>query len=108
MPVSPNIPVILLIAVVLSLGAGVGTASLREFCDRSIRTTDDLARATGFPVLAAIPEIVTVKEIMRRRKLHTMLLAGTTAGIVCGLLVFHFLVMDINVFWAKMLRRLMI
>jgi polysaccharide biosynthesis transport protein len=107
-PVSPNIPAILLIALVFGLGAGVGTAALREFFDRSVRTSDDLARATGYPVLAAIPEIVTMKEIMRRRNLRKMLLAGTTAGIVGGLLVFHFLFMDINVFWARLLRRLMI
>ena len=107
-PVSPNIPAILLIAVVFGLGAGVGTAAIGQFGDRSVRTSEELARATGFPVLAAIPEIVTIKEIIRRRNLRKMLLAGTTAGLVGGLLMFHFLFMDINVFWAKLLRRLMI
>ena len=107
-PVSPNIPAILLIAVILGIGAGVGTGALREFGDRSVRTSDELARATGFPVLAAIPEIVTMKEVVRRRNLRKMLLAGTTAVFVGGLLMFHFLFMDINVFWAKLLRRLMI
>jgi len=54
-PFKPNRKAILLIGLVLGMGAGVGWASLREFTDFSIRSSDTLALNTSFPVLASIP-----------------------------------------------------
>jgi hypothetical protein len=34
---------------------GVGLAYLREFIDRSVKTTEELEAATGVPVVGAIP-----------------------------------------------------
>lgn len=107
-PVSPNVTAILLIGVILALGAGVGTASLLEYSDHSVRGTDALARATGFPVLAAIPEIKTAEDMARRGGRFKLLLAGGSICVTVGLFIVHFLVMDLNVFWAKLLRRLVI
>ncbi len=62
-PIKPNIPAILFIGLFLGIVAAVGTASLQEFNDRSVRDPKTLSALTHVPVLAAIPYIITEKEI---------------------------------------------
>ena len=104
-PISPNIPAIILIGFVLGIGAGIGAAALKENSDGSVYGIDELMRVTNVSVLGAVPVIVTEIDrshaITRRR----MIIATTLASFVVSLLVFHFLIMDLNVFWAKLLRR---
>jgi polysaccharide chain length determinant protein (PEP-CTERM system associated) len=107
-PFSPNIPAILLIGAILGLGAGAGAASLREHGDHSARSVEMLAKGTGFPVLAAIPMMVTAEDLIRRSNMRKVLLMGSAAVIVVGLLIVHFLVMDLDILWAKLLLRLSI
>ena len=107
-PFKPNRLAIMLIGVVLGIGAGVGWAALREFSDDAVRSADQLVFATKFPVLAGIPEIHTPEDITRLRKKRIVLAAGTACAIVVALLVFHFAIMDLDIFWAKLTRRLAI
>lgn len=104
-PVSPNVPAIMLIGLILGLGGGVGLAALRESSDRSVRSPEALARATSFPVLAAIPVIVTRQEIGQRQGRRKLTTAGVVLGLVAVVVVFNFWVMDLDVFWAKLLRK---
>ncbi len=105
-PVSPNVPAILLIGLILGVGAGAGAASLQEFSDNSARTPEELSRATGFPVLAGIPEIVTWQTQERKDPKRRLIIAGSVAALVLLLAVFHFFIMDLDIFWAKVLRKL--
>lgn len=107
-PVIPNIPVMLLIGVVLGMGAGVGTASVREFNDNSVRSPDDLGRETALPVLASIPDIVLPEEEARKKMKAYKAAVGIVLAMVAGVIIFHFLVMDLDVFWARLMRRLVI
>jgi capsular polysaccharide biosynthesis protein len=104
-PVSPNIPAILLIGLVLGTGVGVGMASLQEFNDHSARTPEALARATGFPVLAGVPEIVTWQETAETNSRRTHLIIGAGLAMLAVLLIFHFFVMDLEILWMKLSRR---
>ena len=104
-PVSPNIPVILIIGLVLGLGSGVGLAALNEQSDQTARTPETLAWATSFPVLACIPEIVTWQDLARQKTKNKRVLVGTVIFLVAGIAVFHFLIMDLDIFWAKLMRR---
>ncbi|MCB2184567.1 MAG: hypothetical protein KQH63_21295 [Desulfobulbaceae bacterium] len=105
-PYKPNRLAIFLIGIVLGIGAGVGTAALLEFSDESVRSSEMLSNATSFPVLAAIPVIQT-QEDQQRRKTRSVLMVLAIIGIlVAALVAFHFLVMDLNVFWAKLTRRM--
>jgi len=49
----------ILIALFLSLGAGIGLAFLLDFLDDSVRTSDDISRHLGLPTLALIPHSLT-------------------------------------------------
>lgn len=105
-PVSPNVPAILIIGLILGLGAGVGTAAFREYGDQGAHGIETLARATALPVLAAIPEIVTREETVARRHRRRMVAAGAAMVILVAIPLFHFFVMDLDVFVAKLMRRL--
>ena len=56
-PSSPKPLVNLAVGLILGLIAGVVVAYLRHHFDRRIRTRDDAARASGAPVLAAVPPL---------------------------------------------------
>ena len=107
-PYKPKRLAIMLIGLVLGIGTGIGFATLREFSDDAVRQADQLERATNFPVLAAIPPILTNKDIVRKRLKAIALAGGTLCVIVAGLAIFHFMVMDLYIFWAKLMRRLAI
>ncbi|MEA1946695.1 MAG: GNVR domain-containing protein, partial [Thermodesulfobacteriota bacterium] len=105
-PFKPNRMAIMLIGLILGIGAGVGWASLKEFTDQSIRDPRSLTAATSFPVLASIPEIVTIEDMQQIRFKRFFIIIALIVVIATGLTVFHFLVMDLNVFWAKLMRKL--
>lgn len=105
-PFKPNRLAIVLIGLVLGLGAGVGWAALREFTDDAVRNAEILTRQTGFPVLSGIPAIITPSEATRQIKMRKVKIISAVAAIPLGVIIFHFLVMDLDIFWAKLMRRL--
>jgi succinoglycan biosynthesis transport protein ExoP len=105
-PYKPNRMAILLVGFVLGAAVGVALASLREFLDHSVRSADALSLATKFPVLAGIPEIHSEIDIQRRKKMRVIKLLALVVFATGGLLIFHYFVMDLNIFWAKLMRRL--
>ena len=105
-PYKPNRIAIGLIGVVLGLGAGVGLASLMEFSDGSCRSADALSKASGFPVLTVVPDIITPRERKKRlivRILIIFLAVGLLAG---GVILFHFYVMDLTLLWLKINKKI--
>ena len=104
-PFKPNRLAIALIGFVLGLGAGIGMAAFKEYIDDSIRDADMLTQTTALPVLAVIPEILTRGDIMMRRLKRAAFVIGSFLIVIVGVAVFHFMVMDLNVFWAKLMRQ---
>lgn len=105
-PVSPNVPAILVIGLILGLGAGIGTAAFREYGDQTAHGIETLARATSLPVLATIPEIVTWEETASLKRRRRMAAAGTAMVVIVAIPLIHFFVMDLDILVAKLMRRL--
>ena len=105
MPCSPNIPAILLIGLVLGVGCGAGVAALREQNDDTARTPEQLYLGTNLPVLAAIPAILTWQDFAERRLRRRNVALVVLVALVLVPVVFQFLVMDLDVFWARLMRR---
>lgn len=106
-PHKPNRLAIMLIGTILGLGFSVGAAALRELTDRSVRDARGLESLASFPVISVIPRIVTAEDLVRRRR-RCVVATATGLGCVLGtVLVFHFLVMDLDVFYAKLERVVM-
>ena len=75
-PVSPKRWLIFLAGFIMSLGAGVGTVALAEHLDHSVKSSDELARLTGLPVLGSIIRIQTKEDITRARRKRQIDLGG--------------------------------
>jgi polysaccharide biosynthesis transport protein len=104
-PYKPNRLVIMLIGMVLGVGAGVGVAAFREFVDDTARSAEDLLKAGLGPVLGGIPVLVTAKEsrMLKRRRLTVA--AGAALVCILGVVAFHVWVMDLDLFWIKLMRK---
>jgi hypothetical protein len=105
-PISPNRLAIILIGLLLGIGSGVGTVSLKEFADQSVESPEELEQATGLPVLAAIPTIVTCGETRKRLYRKILVYLGIVMVIGAGLILVHFYVMDLDVLWVRLMRKL--
>jgi polysaccharide chain length determinant protein (PEP-CTERM system associated) len=105
-PVRPNRPAILLIGFVLGIAAGVGTAALQEASDRSAWKAEDLTKTIPFPVLAEIPEIVTLEDELRKKKRLKITVASGLLFILISALIIHFFVMDMDILWLRVMRHL--
>lgn len=104
-PFKPNRLAIMLIGLVLGVGAGVGLASLREFTHQGLWGVDTLATSTSFPVLASIPEIMTTEDLAQKKRKQVITITAIALLVFVGIVLFHFFVMDINIFWAKVMRK---
>ncbi len=54
-PIGPNRSRNIIVALLMSLAAGIGLAFLLDYLDDSIKTSDDIGRNLGLPTLAVIP-----------------------------------------------------
>jgi uncharacterized protein involved in exopolysaccharide biosynthesis len=105
-PHKPNRPAILLFGLVAGLGAGLGTASVREALDRSVRGAYDLAGRIAAPLLGSLPVAPTGEERRRRRR---RLIAGVVLALLAAaalVAAYHFFVRPLDVTWYMWLRRL--
>ena len=80
-------------------------AAFREQNDFTARTPEQLYLGTSLPVLASIPEILTAQDLERRSIRRRNTAIGVLIVLVLVPVAFQFLVMDLDVFWARLLRR---
>ena len=89
-PAAPNRLRLIFIGLILSMGLAGGTVGLIEHRDTSFHAVNELRTFTKVPVLVSIPQIVTKKDISRRRwqfclaLLGLAILFGTTYHIAQG------------------------
>ena len=105
-PFKPNRLAIVLIGLVLGIGAGVGLTALREFSDDAVRGAEALEAATGVAVLSGVPVIVTAEDAARNRRRHWLWAAAVVLAAALAVAGVHYLVMDLDVLWARLARRL--
>ena len=104
-PHKPNRPAILVITLVLSLGAGIGLAAVREVADGSLKSADELSRLTGLPVLSVV-SLMSSPEEKRARRIRWAAVTFAAVGVfVVGIMVMDRYVMPLEVFWAKVQRK---
>ena len=67
-PKSPNRQIVLALAVLLGLGAGVVVARLRDAFDRGARDPDEIEAGAGLAVLATVPHSAAQRRLARRAR----------------------------------------
>lgn len=105
-PAKPNRYAIAALGLVLALGSGLGTAALAEAMDVTVQGIDDVVGLLGSAPLAVIPTVETANEIRRQRIARFFVFAGLFAGVYVVMLLFHLLVMPLDVLWYVGLRKL--
>ncbi len=73
----------ILVALLVSLAAGVGLAFLLDYVDDSVRSSDDISRYVGLPTLAMIPHY---KGIEKRASKHLLAENGNGASLALATL----------------------
>lgn len=105
-PVSPNIMVMVFLAVILGVSAGLGVIILQEGMAAVIFGAAEVTALTGVAPLAVIGYMETKEEEAKHNlKRLYIVLAIILAGIL-ALALFHFFVKPIDVTWYILLRRL--
>lgn len=84
LPVSPKAKNILILSIVVGLIAGVVFVILAEIVDHVYRSSSQVARSLGLPILESIDEIVTTQD-KRRILVQRLVVAPVVVG--CGLLL---------------------
>jgi capsular exopolysaccharide synthesis family protein len=69
-PVAPNIPTILMLAVVLGLGTGLSLAFLLDYLDNTVKSQEDVENAVRLPLLGIIPTIAAENGAAQLEPLH--------------------------------------
>jgi succinoglycan biosynthesis transport protein ExoP len=102
----PNRPKLLAMGFIASSGAGVGLAFIIEMFFGGVRGYSNISRIVGKTPLVVIPVIMTASEKSRRRKmLYRIIFILFLLGIA-SVAFFHYMVMDLEVFWFKLLNKL--
>ena len=104
-PDKPNRLGILLLGMVLSVGGGIGFASLSEFFDQTVRGSKAVVALVGMPLLAAIPYIRN-KEDERRAHKRILLTCTAVVGVLAiGLGLVHAFFMPLDALWSAGLAK---
>jgi protein tyrosine kinase modulator len=104
-PISPNRGAIIFLSLVLAVGAGVGSAAVRESLDSSVRGIKGLTMVLQTAPLAVIPYLTSEAETRTQRRRRYLLLASLVAAFVIALLLINFLVTPLDVMWFKGMRK---
>jgi hypothetical protein len=103
-PIKPKRLLIVLAGFILSLGAGLGMVALAEQLDHSVKSANELSSLTGLPVLGTIARIETWEDVSQARHKKQLIWGVTGIVLILGLILFHFLYMDLWVLTAKLMR----
>jgi len=104
-PIRPNRILILALGFVLSIGAGIGAAAMRESFDASVRGPSDIRQMLQVPALASIPVIITEEARVRHKKIVRYSWGGGAVAVILVAALVHVLILPLDVLWLSLLRR---
>jgi len=107
-PEKPNRPKILVMGLVASLGVGLGLALLFDMLVGGVRGYPAISRILGEAPLVVIPMIIAPQDAVVRTVVYKdkRIILGAVGLAILVILGFHFLVMDLEIFWFKLLRKI--
>ncbi len=105
-PFKPNRMAIALIGFVLALGLATGVCALRENLDTSVKSTGELARLTGVPVLSITPIMENLNERRKRYWRYSLTAILLLGLVIAALVAIHIFYLPLDILWIKVMRRL--
>lgn len=105
-PVKPDRKKLLAMGFILSFGVGLGLMLALEFLHPGVRGVSKFSNVLGQQPLAVVPHIYNSEDYDLRRSNIKKLVAIMLGYSVCGVMVFHFFVMGLDIFWMKVMTKL--
>ncbi|ALA61131.1 Wzz/FepE/Etk N-terminal domain-containing protein [Nitrospira moscoviensis] len=105
-PDKPNRPVIMFLGLILAVAGGIGSGTVLEQLDRSIRGAAQLGRLAGLPPLAVIPYMPNEDDVRRMVRRRVRFAAAGAGVLVVSLIVVLVLGYPLDVVWFAALRKL--
>jgi len=102
----PNRPKIVAMGAVASVGVGLGLAFLYEMFFGGVRGTRHLSQILGAPPLVVIPMINTIDDLKVKKKGYKRIAFFIFLMLCASVAAVHFFVMDLEVVWYKVLRKI--
>jgi len=103
-PYKPNRTAIILIGLVLGVGLGAALVALKELGDHSVRRPEELERLTGHMVSYGDPHHPDPGRPKEKGSQTSSIMFSTVVVSVCGLALFHYFVMDLYIFYDKLVK----
>lgn len=104
-PVKPNRPAIIILGFLLSIGSGLGFATVAESMDSSVRGVRGVMSVLEVPPLSVIPYLPTSEDLARAVKTRKIIIAFVASSFVLLVLLVHFFWTPLDVLWFKGLRK---
>lgn len=101
----PNRPAIVILGAVLSIGLAVFFVIIKEALNSALYGARAMIAITGEAPLVVIPYIENAEDIAKKQKNKIKLLSFTAVGIIASVLLFHFLIMPLDVLWYVLFRK---
>ena len=105
-PVKPNKTKLLAMALIVSVGFGVGLMLLVEFLDPGIRGIDANRKVFAREPLAQIPHLYTVADASTIKRNRIVFSIVAVVSLVVGVTIFHFFILELDVFWLKLVNKI--
>ncbi|MCX7102480.1 MAG: lipopolysaccharide biosynthesis protein [Methylobacter sp.] len=103
-PISPNRIAILFLGLVFALASGFGSVFLVEMLGSTINNEKTIAAILGVGPLISIPYLESKEESESLSKKRNIFIIGTLIIFAVSVVVLHFLVMPLDIFWYRLLR----
>ncbi len=105
-PDKPNRKVIVLLGFMLSIGAALAYALIKESINQNIFGSKGMLAATGAYPLVVIPYIENEEDLEEAKKLKLKITLAAIAAIIIVIVLFHFFVMPLDVLWYVLNRKI--
>jgi uncharacterized protein involved in exopolysaccharide biosynthesis len=105
-PSEPNRRKLLAMAMIGSIGGGLGAGVLAESMNRSVTSPRSLASLLDAPVLGVVPRVQDEAARARRRRWLLLALAAALLAAAVGLAAVHFLYAPLDTLWYVLMRKL--
>jgi len=104
-PLKPNRPAIIILGFLLSIGSGLGFATVAESMDSSVRGVRGVMSVLEFPPLSVIPYLPTGEDLAKAGNTRKIIIAFVASSFVLLVLLVHFFWTPLDVLWFKGLRK---
>jgi uncharacterized protein involved in exopolysaccharide biosynthesis len=104
-PVSPNRPVLFLLALFAAGATALGLVVAGEMLDSSIRDRDSLESQVGAATLGAVPRIFTEEDRRLDRRFRRRAAFAFAGSLLLAIVAVHYLYRPLDVLWFVALRK---